>query len=550
ELLGKAGASPAVVKAAGAMFDDHLVLAAGVYLFGVASAVCILLFLRHLILRPVRTTIDIFEEIGKGEGDLSRDLPVSTYDEFRSLSESYNRFIGRLREIIGSVRKIGVTIAAESAEVSQRIEASATRASAQEQLAQVIFQHSDESTRAIDTTSAHARDITDSTARNLETARRSAEELADVSDRVGRIGESLAGFRDTISRLNGTSHEIQNVVALIRDIADQTNLLALNAAIEAARAGDAGRGFAVVADEVRKLADRVNSATKSISTSIDGMIREMGLVMEESTVIDESAQQTKQVTERTSAHFQTMVEGFTDTASRLQEVATATEELSATNRHIHERVSEIRSLGAEVVENMAQSSSSSAELGQITERMQEMVSRFHVGVGAFDRIMADAHRCRDAVQVRMEELHGRGVAMFDADYRSVPNTDPPKYQTKFTDALKGEVQKALDDALAGIPGAIFVCVADRSGYVPVHNTKFSRPPTGDRVQDLAHSRDRRKFDDKIGLRAARNETPVLLQTYRRDTGELLNDLSMPLRVDGRHWGALRIGLTPATLIEG
>lgn len=59
-------------------------------------------------------------------------------------------------------------------------------------------------------------------------------------------------LKEDMGVLEGHAQSINNIMAVISDIADQTNLLALNAAIEAARAGDAGRGFAVVADEVRQ----------------------------------------------------------------------------------------------------------------------------------------------------------------------------------------------------------------------------------------------------------------------------------------------------------
>ena len=46
-------------------------------------------------------------------------------------------------------------------------------------------------------------------------------------------------------------------------------------------------------------------------------------------------------------------------------------------------------------------------------------------------------------------------------------------------------------------------------------------------------------------KVARSTQPFLLQTYRRDMGGgqfvLMKDLSAPIWVNGRHWGAFRIG---------
>jgi methyl-accepting chemotaxis protein len=37
---------------------------------------------------------------------------------------------------------------------------------------------------------------------------------------------------------------------------------------------------------------------------------------------------------------------------------------------------------------------------------------------------------------------------------------------------------------------------------------------------------------------------MLLQTYRRDTGEIMHDLSVPIYVNGKHWGGFRLGYRP------
>ncbi|WP_245232821.1 hypothetical protein [Thiorhodococcus minor] len=77
--------------------------------------------------------------------------------------------------------------------------------------------------------------------------------------------------------------------------------------------------------------------------------------------------------------------------------------------------------------------------------------------------------------------------------------------------------------------------------MPTHNARFSQPLTGDPAQDLANNRTKRRFDDPVGRRCGAHELSFLIQTYRRDTGEIMHDISAPLYVNGRHWGGCRIG---------
>ncbi|HLV18627.1 MAG TPA: methyl-accepting chemotaxis protein, partial [Pseudomonas sp.] len=82
------------------------------------------------------------------------------------------------------------------------------------------------------------------------------------------------------------------------------------------------------------------------------------------------------------------------------------------------------------------------------------------------------------------------------------------------------------------------------GYVPTHNTVFNQPLTGDPAIDHVHNRSKRIFNDRTGIRCGSHERNLLLQTYSRDTGELMHDLSVPIHVQGRHWGGLRLGYRP------
>ena len=59
--------------------------------------------------------------------------------------------------------------------------------------------------------------------------------------------------------------------------------------------------------------------------------------------------------------------------------------------------------------------------------------------------------------------------------------------------------------------------------------------------DTLNNRTKRVFSDPVGKRCGAHELPFLLQTYRRDTGEIMHDISAPVYVKGRHWGGFRMG---------
>ena len=88
------------------------------------------------------------------------------------------------------------------------------------------------------------------------------------------------------------------------------------------------------------------------------------------------------------------------------------------------------------------------------------------------------------------------------------------------------------------------------GYLPTHNRKFSKPPRGESSWDMANARNRRFFNDRVGLAAGRSTARALMQAYRRDMGGgkfvTMKDVSAPIMVRGRHWGGLRIGYRPET----
>lgn len=530
------GVSPAIVLALGA--------------FALACAGGSVLFAHHTFVRPVRTLVRSMGEAAHGDGDLSRDVPAPADADLARLADEFNTLLRRMRATVGEARLQGVRVAFESARTAASVQDSAKSTARQGALAGEIFETSEAGASRVAAAAAGAQEIASAVVQHASVAGRLGQELAGVAAEVGRLSGTLAEYNTTVAQLGADSEAIRSIAVLIAGISEQTNLLALNAAIEAARAGEQGRGFAVVADEVRKLAERVKGATTDIGRSIDGMMARVVTTQRDTEALTTRIEGARGVVHEASRHFSTLVEDFAGIERRIAAIATDLGTLDAGNGEVHAKVEEIRRLSAEVAERMATSAQSSETLARAAERTAELLARFRIGEGAFELVLDRARACRDQVAAVLGGIAARGVDVFDHGYRAIPGTRPQKYATAYDRQCEGPLQSLFDGLVRGTEGGIFALAVDVNAYAPTHNTWFSRPPTGNYEADLKASRDKRIFDDVTGKRAAASTAPFLLQTYRRDTGEILADLSLPIVIGGRHWGALRFGFRPETLLAG
>jgi len=134
--------------------------------------------------------------------------------------------------------------------------------------------------------------------------------------------------------------------------------------------------------------------------------------------------------------------------------------------------------------------------------------------------------------------------IFDTSYRAIPGSKPEKYHTAYDRIFDRYIIKLEDEYLRDLD-IDYAILIDRNGYVPTHNSRYSKPVTGELKHDLINSRSKRIFGDSPGIREALryngNETIRLL--YNRDTGEKMMNVGAPVFIKNRHWGAFLIGVS-------
>ncbi|WP_438514490.1 methyl-accepting chemotaxis protein [Craterilacuibacter sp.] len=540
----------ATLLSVNATLDQALWWSLGIWVLCFSFIGFMVWYLRYLIVRPLKMIIRIFREIGAGEGDLSGEIPATTYDEIRDLSESHNLFLHKMREIIGKVQQKTMQIAMDSARTRVNLTESLLVAQQQDALTAEVRLVSEETSEGIRQVSGDTLEISLTTTDNLQVARESYAELCAVAETIAAIGGKVERFNQTVTGLSQRSASIKSIVGLIQEISDQTNLLALNAAIEAARAGEAGRGFAVVADEVRKLAEKVKVATDEISGNIDGMLLLVSETATETGLIHRDAGSAQAVVGKASIHFGKMVGDFEDAATGLAAIATTMERFSVSNQQVNQNVLVVNELSQRVSRQLNQSVVMSSKLSDESEEIQALISRFVLGEGALDRVSLQAKILRDRLQELLQVWSKQGLNVADRNYIAVAGVSPPKYRTAYDAEIEGQLQPLLDQIVHSHHGLTYCLLVDGNGYAPTHNSFLSRAPSGDAANDLKYSRDKRLFNDAVGIKAACYTGAMLLQTYVRDTGEILSELALPVQLNGRHWGALRVGFDPQALLQG
>jgi methyl-accepting chemotaxis protein len=367
------------------------------------------------------------------------------------------------------------------------------------------------------------------------------QHIADLTGAVGHIEERLGSFSTLLRQVGGVATSIER-------IAKQTRLLSLNAGIEAARAGEAGRGFAVVAGEVKSLAeetraatDRIGDIVRALGGQIEGLISESGEATRHAGHAGAGAEQVKGVIIRADEAFNIVgreIDAIAKSAAdNLQTCDTTLAELgalaqgvdlsSSNLRQADQRIEGLLVLSETLIEFIAESGVATADTPLI-----------RLGVETAERIT----KIFEAAVARGEITTAR---LFDERYREISGTNPKQYMTdyvEFTDRVLPPIQDPVQKA---DPRIVFSVAWAKSGFLPTHNPDYSRPQGKDVAWNAAHCRNRRLFDDRAVQKVAANTKPFLLQTYRRDMGGgryvLMKDLSSPIFVNGRHWGAFRIG---------
>ena len=462
--------------------------------------------------------------------------PISSNSE-KLVDQLANRIGGlgvELADVAGNLQEVAGRVSGQSDRFGQLQKTAETMVSANHGIATA-------SQAVQSATTAAVGEITQSRAA-VETA---VQHIAELIEAVSRIEHRLGSVGTALA-------EVAKVSGSIEAIARQTNLLALNATIEAARAGTAGRGFAVVASEVKNLAEATRQATHLIGDTVRGLDGQVNNLIGESGDASLRAKNAGQGAAQIQSIIARVQDGFTSVGREIDSVASAA---TSNLAHCDRVIDELRHL-AEGVDlsstDLKHADDRVARLLEVSEGLIALIadSGMETSDAPLIRVAVDTAKqisaCFDSAVERGEISVGQ---LMDEKYREVPGTDPKQYLTDYV-AFTDRILPPIQDPIQKSDPRIVFCVAwAKGGYLPTHNPNYRLPQGSDPVWNNANCRNRRLFNDRAVHKVAANTKSFLLQTYRRDMGGgnfvLMKDLSSPIYVRGRHWGAFRMGFRPS-----
>ena len=280
-------------------------------------------------------------------GNLNSDITYQSEDELGSLANSMRSFCTNVNEII---EDIGYVLA-ELSEGNFQV------------ISKCRHQYIGDYAPILSAMRAIKHNLNDT----LTLINQSADQVASGSNQLAEnaqmLAEGVTEQASAVEELTASIMDVNGMSAQNASGAENAYKTAYEASIEAARAGDVGRGFAVVADQIGILA--ADSARSAVNTR-ELIVKSI-----------EDIKHGNQITEKTVAALQEILQKMKEFAEIAKEVSTTSKQQADMLKQVEEGIEQISMVVQTNSASAEETSATSQELTIQSENLKAQVGRFN-----------------------------------------------------------------------------------------------------------------------------------------------------------------------------
>ncbi len=346
-------------------------------IFSLAGFISIILIIGSIwvfssrLFKPIQEVATMMDQ-----ADLNITMAMHREDEIGRLTQSFDKFIGSVRNVLLELMEVMNTLMTSAKEISASTESISNEANNQTAQTSGAASAIEEMTRTIQQTAENAGNTKETTIQAQQTAQEAIHVIDSAVTGMNRIAESIKKSSDVIQVLSTSSLQIGKITEIITEFTKQTNLIALNASVEAVRAGDKGKGFAIVANEIQKLSERIGRSALEISELISKMQKN---VMEVVSFMEDSRNDVDtglSSVDRARNALQQIVDALQNLNKMISEIAIASNEQSSASEQVSENVKSVNAATQQIAGSIRQIAQAADYLNNLTDRLQTLTGYF------------------------------------------------------------------------------------------------------------------------------------------------------------------------------
>ncbi len=244
------------------------------------------------ILKPLNNLNNAAREISNG--DLSREINITSLDEIRDLEEVFSLMVNQLRLLLYDMKNVSLKIhetnsilarlakklLQSSNEIDVTAKSIATSSAEQTQIVQKVTQKLERGIKVMDELVKQSSNTISKVDAAIQKTQRGETNARETLNHLELVLKQMSDYAQQVSRLPDKVEKIKVITNVMETIAQKTDLLSLNASIEATRAGESGKGFAIVADEIRNMAENSKQSSQTIAKLVENILEDNSMLKE------------------------------------------------------------------------------------------------------------------------------------------------------------------------------------------------------------------------------------------------------------------------------